>query len=226
MIERTKKWLIEKSVFIEISAVFILLFTICILSVLLFLKSEQNEKEWQSSNALGISEHLETLDQDEDRDQSELSASNASQEKSYVDIKGAVNYPDVYEVTADMRVADVVELAGGFLPEADLTAVNLSMRLTDQMMIFIPKEGEERLESGQLTAIPDTLNEEEKKVNINTAESDILQTLPSIGEKKAEVIIDYRQENGSFQTIEEIKKVSGIGEKTFEGLKDLITVGD
>ncbi|MDK2779952.1 MAG: competence protein ComEA [Trichococcus sp.] len=148
-----------------------------------------------------------------------------------VDIKGSVKKPGVYRAEADMRVIDIIDLAGGFSETADADTVNLSQRVKDQMVIYIPAVGEGY---DQLIAVPEnslngqeTGNEEAetKKVDINTADADLLQTLNGIGEKKAALIIAYREENGSFQTIEEIMEVSGIGEKTFEGFKDLITVG-
>lgn len=148
-----------------------------------------------------------------------------------VDIKGAVKNPGVYRAEADMRVIDIIDLAGGLSEAADADTVNLSQRVTDQMVIYIPAIGEEA--ERPIVAQESTLTEqasgneaaESEKVDINTADAVLLQTLNGIGEKKAALIIAYREENGSFQTIEEIMEVSGIGEKTFEGFKDLIKVG-
>ncbi|PTQ86393.1 competence protein ComEA [Trichococcus patagoniensis] len=148
-----------------------------------------------------------------------------------VDIKGAVSNPGVYQAEAAMRVIDIIDLAGGLRETADADTVNLSQRVTDQMVIYIPAIGEE---AERPIAVPENpLAEQEsgngvagtEKVDINTADAVLLQTLNGIGEKKAVLIIAYREENGSFQTIEEIMEVSGIGEKTFEGFKNLITVG-
>lgn len=148
-----------------------------------------------------------------------------------VDIKGAVKKPGVYRAEADMRVIDIIDLAGGLGDTADADTVNLSQRVTDQMVIYIPAVGEES--APPIAAPNNTADEQEsgneeaetEKVDINTADAVLLQTLNGIGEKKAALIIAYREENGSFQTIEEIMEVSGIGEKTFEGFKNLITVG-
>lgn len=153
------------------------------------------------------------------------------QEIIIVDIKGAVKNPGVYQADADMRVIDIIDLAGGLSETADADTVNLSQRVTDQMVIYIAAVGEE---SNRPIVVPEntltgqeTENQEAEtdKVDINTADTVVLQTLNGIGEKKAALIIAYREENGSFQTIEEIMEVSGIGEKTFEGFKDLIMVG-
>lgn len=153
------------------------------------------------------------------------------QEIIIVDIKGAVKNPGVYQAEADMRVIDIIDLAGGLSETADADTVNLSQRVTDQMVIHIPAVGEEAVRP--IAAPENNLTEQEivneeagtEKVDINTADAVLLQTLNGIGEKKAALIIAYREENGSFQTIEEIMEVSGIGEKTFEGFKNLITVG-
>lgn len=153
------------------------------------------------------------------------------QEIIIVDIKGAVKKPGVYQAEADMRVIDIIDLAGGLGESADADTVNLSQRVTDQMVIYIPAVGEEAFRP--VAAQENNLTEQEpgneeagnEKVDINTADAVLLQTLNGIGEKKAALIIAYREENGSFQTIEEIMEVSGIGEKTFEGFKDLIMVG-
>lgn len=153
------------------------------------------------------------------------------QEIIIVDIKGAVKNPGVYQAEADMRVIDIIDSAGGLSETADPDRVNLSERVADQMVIYIPAVGE--ASDVPVAAPENTLaeqgngNEEAgtEKVDINTADVVLLQTLNGIGEKKAALIIAYREENGSFQTIEEIMEVSGIGEKTFEGFKDLIMVG-
>lgn len=147
-----------------------------------------------------------------------------------VDIKGAVQNPGVYQGDENMRVVDMIALAGGLLETADDRAVNLAQRITDQMVIYIPTIGEDpgAVADGNEVSQQYTGTEGEngsEKVNINTADAAQLQTLTGIGEKKAELIIAYRKENGSFQTIEDIMEVSGIGEKTFEGFKETITVG-
>lgn len=144
----------------------------------------------------------------------------------YVDVKGAVQQPGVYQTTPGMRLIDAVDLAGGFLISADQSQVNLALKLEDQMVVYIPHTGEEIKEVAQGMTQESTVTEEETdKININTADTIQLQTLNGIGEKKAELIIQYREENGSFQTIEELKNVSGIGEKTFDALKDFVVAG-
>lgn len=161
--------------------------------------------------------------------QTSESSSHPIVDEMYVDIKGAVAKPGIYKVDATMRVLNVVELAGGFLKEADDKQINLSERVSDQMVIYIPKEGEEIAEvvSSQKTNPNQETHsngENNQLVNLNTAEMEELKTLNGIGEKKAENILRYREEKGSFKSIDELKEVDGIGEKTFEQLKSSITV--
>ena len=138
----------------------------------------------------------------------------------FVDIKGEVKKPGVYQMKAGDRVKDALDAAGGLTEEADSQKVNLAKRLEDQMVIVVPKVGEEAEE------IPagETRNEatKEGKVNINTATVEELKTLKGVGEKKAEAIIEYRKKNGSFQTKEDLMKVRGIGKKLFESCQERI----
>ena len=138
----------------------------------------------------------------------------------FVDVKGAVKNPGVYHMKVGDRVKDALEAAGGLTEEADSQKVNLAKRLEDQMVIVVPKVGEEAEE------IPAgaTSKEEAKegKVNINTATVEELKTLKGVGEKKAEAIIEYRKKNGSFQTKEDLMKVRGIGKKLFESFQERI----
>lgn len=142
----------------------------------------------------------------------------------YIDIKGAVKSPGMYSFQEGDRVQDAVQRAGGLTDEADHRQINLAQKLTDQMLLIIPRVGEEGVvNQGGVSGDSDSQSDAHQ-VNINTADKTELMTLKGIGEVKAQSIIDYREENGSFQTIEEIKNVSGIGEGTFANLKDSITV--
>ena len=138
----------------------------------------------------------------------------------FVDIKGAVKNPGVYQMKVGDRVKDALDAAGGLTEEADSQKVNLVKRLEDQMVIVVPKVGEEAEE------IPagETRKEatKEGKVNINTATVEELKTLKGVGEKKAEAIIEYRKKNGSFKTKEDLMKVRGIGKKLFDSFQERI----
>lgn len=156
--------------------------------------------------------------------QSESSESETASEQLYVDIKGAVKKPGMYEGTANMRVWDAVMLAGGVSEQADTKQVNFSERIIDQMVIYVPMVGEEISFQSNSSDNKENQTKEANKVNLNQADEVELQTLPSVGQKKAQEIIRYREENGGFKKIDDLKNISGFGEKTFEKLKESITV--
>jgi len=139
-----------------------------------------------------------------------------------VDIKGMVRSPGVYLVNEGDRVIDLLKLAGGEIENADINQVNLSQKLQDEMVVYIPEVGEE-VSSFSLD-LTQTSTSSEGKININTADSTMLQTIPGVGPAKAQAIIDYREINGNFTSIEDIKNISGIGDKTFDKLKESIDV--
>ena len=143
----------------------------------------------------------------------------------YVDVKGEVHHPGVYQMKAESRVKDLIEAAGGFTPLADDQKLNLAQLLEDQMVIVVPKKGEEV--NSELAQAPTSQKKEvgkEGKVNINTATVEELKTLKGIGEKKAEAIIEYRKKNGSFKNKEELMKVRGIGKKLYESFQERVIV--
>ncbi|EGO8857625.1 competence protein ComEA [Enterococcus faecalis] len=156
-------------------------------------------------------------------------ATDATKERAetmiYVDIKGAVKVPGIYQLKNQQRIWDALALAGGVSEEADTAQVNYAQKVKDQMIIYVPKKGEavaQSLETLQESA-PAQQNQEEK-INLNTATEAELQTISGIGAKKAQEIIRFRDEQGPFKTVEELKNVPGIGEKTVEHLKDMLTV--
>jgi len=144
----------------------------------------------------------------------------------HVYVSGAVAHPDVYELPYDSIVKDAIEAAGGPTGEADLNRINLARRVHDEEQIYVPQKGEESppVSPPSGPSLPSPSSQGGGKVNINTATAEELSTLPGIGPTKAQSIIDYRTTNGPFQSIEDIKKVKGIGDATFEKLKDKITV--
>lgn len=129
----------------------------------------------------------------------------------YVDIKGAVQKPGLYKLKRADRLNDAIEAAGGFSKDADRESVNLAAFLEDGSEIVIPSVSDETMNAYG-------------KININTASVYELMTLDGIGEGYAKRIVEYREHNGAFLNIEQIKNVQGIGTKQFEKIKDFITV--
>jgi competence protein ComEA len=150
----------------------------------------------------------------------------ASDEKSYIKvyIAGQVKYPGVIELLEGSRLSEAVELAGGLLEQADLLRINLALRVKDEGMYIIPKIGEEIPVPVGIDTMAAQSESQDGKININTADKALLETLPGIGPSRAQGIIEHRERHGSFETIDEIKDVTGIGDKIFEGLKDFIAV--
>ncbi|WP_318508320.1 helix-hairpin-helix domain-containing protein [Bacillus sp. T3] len=139
-----------------------------------------------------------------------------------IDMKGAIQKPGVYEAKKGERVIDLIERAGGFSDMADQSKVNLAMYVEDQMVIAIPQFGDTETDFVVGTSVGD--QSQPDKVNINKADETELETLPGIGPSKSAAIIEYRTTTCPFKSIEEIQSISGIGEKTFEKLKDKITI--
>ena len=232
MLKTSKEWLVKKRLLIELGLLVFLILSIVGISFLFFKDAKAVEEPSTMMSYLASENKSSTNSLQMEQ------SSESLIEKMYVDVKGAVYFPGVYEVTSDMRLIDAIKLAGGFSEKANQNPVNLSLKLTDQMVIFISEvgaeEANEAVKEPSAAVLEETVitipkeseeNTNSTKVNINLADAIELQQLSGIGEKKAEQIVLYRQENGSFQSIEDLKNVSGIGEKTFEALKASVTVG-
>ena len=139
----------------------------------------------------------------------------------YVDIKGEVKDPGVYKLKEGSRVIDAINASGGLKENANTYSVNLSKKITDEMVIIVPSNSENTNVSNN-TITQNTKNS--SLVNINTATTKELLSITGIGESKASNIVKYREENGNFSSIEDIKNVSGIGDSLFEKIKKYITV--
>lgn len=137
-----------------------------------------------------------------------------------VEIKGEVKYPGIYRFTNDdLYVFDCIEMAGGLLDSANTDDINMLSKVTSGTRIFISSNKENKSYVIRSDGVDiSTL------VNINTATIEELKTIPSIGDAKAQNIIDYRKANGLFKSIEEIKNVPGIGDSIYEKIKGYITI--
>jgi len=152
-----------------------------------------------------------------DQDETDVDENNESTEDTghiFVYVCGAVNREGVYELPGGSRVYEAIAMAGGFREDADARNVNQAEVLEDEERIYVPIVGEE-------VRVDD---EKDARININKASKEELMTLPGVGESRAESIIKYREQQGVFQSIEEIMQVSGIKEGLFEKIKDFITI--
>ncbi|MCT2537626.1 helix-hairpin-helix domain-containing protein [Aquibacillus koreensis] len=143
--------------------------------------------------------------------------SSAKQEVKYVDVKGEVNNPGVFRIEDGDRVVDIIERAGGFTKDANQETVNLAQKVIDEMVIHVSAIGEENAPIA-------VVNEGNNKIRINIASKEDLLSLTGIGEVKANAIIEYRESNGPFKTIEDLKNVNGIGAKTIEQIVEQIVI--
>lgn len=157
--------------------------------------------------------------------------------KKYVDIKGAILNPGVYELEINTRVIDIINKAGGLLENANTKNINLAYSLNDQDVIIIPTF--EEVEKEIITSLDNdaTIKKENNINNKNNSNEDIILNLntctlkelanvPGIGNKKAEEIIKYRDTNNGFKNVEELKEINGIGDKTFEKIKSYFKVSN
>ncbi|WP_335869297.1 helix-hairpin-helix domain-containing protein [Bacillus sp. 2205SS5-2] len=178
-----------------------LLMISALVAVLVGLYLQKNTEKEHISTPLMIEETVEEAD--------------IQSEDYMVDIKGAVKNPGVYETSADERVVDIIKKAGGLEIDADPSKINYAQRVEDEMVILVPKVGE--MAEGNLT------QSQPMKININKASKEELETLSGVGPSKAEAIINHREEEGLFKSVEDILNVTGIGEKMYEKIKDEIS---
>jgi competence protein ComEA len=143
-------------------------------------------------------------------------------------ICGNVKSPGVIEVKEGTRLDEAIEMAGGANVEADLNTINLAYRLEDEDMIYIPKKGEKVQSTSKtipgVNTVKSVAVSKSGKVNINTASESELDTLSGVGPATAKAIIQYRNQAGPFKSIEDIKKVKGIGDSKFDSFKDSIII--
>ena len=183
---------------------------------------------------------IETSEENETKEQEKVDITK----KIMVYITGEVKNPGIYELEENSRIKDVIEKAGGLKETADITDINLATILQDEDKITIPskeenkqeKQNTEKIQSNKQSKTTEksqnttsistntTGKNQNTKVNINTATQTELETLPGIGPSIASKIVSYRKENGKFKSIEELKKVNGIGESKYKKIKELIKV--
>lgn len=223
--------------------VLLMLVSILILNIYHVFFQEQYLLKENVSDNLALNEEIkDTSDSDNSDNSISLEEPALEEVKYYIDIKGSVKNPGVYQVSPDSIVNDCIKLAGGLLKSADTTTINLSKKVTSEMVIYVPKKDEVVKSTATTTItkteeIPNNASYDDKTkdnntgndtvsnlININTATKEELATLNGIGLAKANDIIEYRNTNGNFKNTEDIKNVSGIGDALFAKIKDYITV--
>lgn len=177
--------------------------------ILLFITSKTEPKK-----AVVVTDHS-TNSSDNIQESSEIEATEHANEVM-VDVKGEVQNPGVYHISIHARVDDVLALAGGLTENADELQINKAQKVHDEMVIYVPDLNE--------TPSDDVVSSNNQTVRINYATKEEIVELPGIGPSKADAIIQYREENGLFSSIEDLLQVSGIGEKTLESLREFIQV--
>jgi competence protein ComEA len=141
-----------------------------------------------------------------------------------VDVSGAVQQPGIYELPQNSRIQDVLDAAGGTTEKADLTVINLASVVSDGQKIIILSQQTPSTDDKSVSILPP--DAPSGRMDINTATAAELDKLPGIGAAKAEAIVKYRDQHGSFSSIAQIQNVAGIGPSIFEQIKDLISVGN
>lgn len=156
----------------------------------------------------------------------------AQKEEWVVYITGSVKKPGVYRIPAGSRIYQALEVTGGFAVEADQEAVNLAAMLQDGAHIKFPSKGEtasrQQSSAGSVQPVTNTGSispgVSEKLININTASQEDLEKLPGVGPKTAQLIIDYREKNGTYKRTEDLLLIKGIGPAKYNSVKNLVTV--
>lgn len=212
----------KKQILIVIIIIIIMLFTIIVYFCKnIFIKKDSFYEDNLNEDTISINNSIENVDDEEEQNNQIM-----------IHITGAVKKQGIVILEEGARIIDAIEMAGGETEDADLNKLNLAYVLEDGEKLYIPtkndKEGEYiSSDSGENVVIENSGNTSSTKaeiININTANKEKLETLNGIGESTANKIIKYREENGKFKTIEDIKNVPGIGDAKFENIKEYITV--
>lgn len=191
--------------------VLIIILGIIVIIIFFFIKPKEDYEYIDTNKVISDSELSETLEDN--------ITDAIKEEKIKIHILGEVNYNGILELTMGSRISDAIEKAGGLKASADVSKINLAYILEDGEKLYIPsindKEDVEYLLSEKSGS---------NKININTAKLEELQNIPGVGPSIAQAIIDYREENGKFMNIEDIKSVSGVGESKYKKMEEYIKV--
>lgn len=210
----------------KVIAITIVLTILFISSVILYGKNRNKIFSNQNMNNIFVDsdEELTNISEDNSIDNKEVLVRNEKEKvevaKIFVEVKGEVLRPDVYELEENSIVKDLIEIAGVLKEEADISNINRAKKLKNNELVIIPNINDK----SSTTVINEISIESDGLININFADISELKKITGIGDVKAQSIIDYREKSGGFKSIDEIKNVDGIGERTFEKIKDEITL--
>ena len=183
-------------------------------------KQENNIQQLMEQTSYSSSSKTEKSKQRSENDQGDKNEGMVT-----VDVKGAVKKPGVYQLKSSSRVHDALLKAGGMTDEADLKSINQDQKLVDEAVVYVAKVGENVVDvTTNTSASTATSQAKAGLVNLNTATEADFQTISGIGQKRAQDIIAYREANGKFKSVDDLKNVTGIGAKTLEKLKEYVTV--
>lgn len=157
-------------------------------------------------------------------DSNSLSQSISNFKEIVVEIKGEVKNPNIYKLNENSIIEDLINKAGGLTEFADISKINRAEKLQDHIAIVIPNKNDPNSQNTISSSVSASSTQGNSLVNLNTATDIELQSLPGVGPSKAKSIIEYREKNGGFKSIDEIKNIKGIGESSFEKIKDKITI--
>lgn len=196
---------------IALIVVLIILFTV---SVMMY--GRNKEKVFQD-------EYMDNIFVEEEEKEILVEVGDTKANKSYivVEVKGEVTRPDVYELEEGSIVKELIDMAGGLTKEADISRINRAKKLQNHELVVIGNINDKE----NMNMIEESSEAEyDGLININSANLEELKKISGVGDVKAQSIIEYREKNGGFKSIDEIKNIDGIGEKTFEKIKDKITL--
>lgn len=200
---------------------------VSVIALLIIFKPDESSTKIEEKNTVDSQNNVVKKYQNDEQQiaSKKLSDSNIKSKKVMVDIKGAVKHPNVYEMSDTQRIKDVLSKAEP-TDKADLNLINLSEKLVDQKMIYIPEKGKDAVNPQIVnnTSATSGITSNQQKINLNTAKESELTSITGLGPSKAKAIIEYRETKGSFNKIDQLKEIKGFGDKTYEKLKDYLTV--
>ena len=230
MKEKILAYVKDNCLFVSVIAVLMVIFCFFLWMTYGAGNSMEAETSYTDVTALSTSSSKQSSQSlSEASSQSKTEGSEKDKSKVTVDVKGAVANPGVYTLKASARVTDAIKAAGGMTEDADAKSVNLAASLSDEEVVYVATKDENlsvlgQSGTGQVSDKGGQTSAKDGKINLNTATAEELQTISGIGAKRAEDIIAYRESHGGFQSVDDLKNVSGIGDKTLDKIRESLYV--